>query len=145
MVTRANVHDKHPLPQLLHGQEQRVYGDSAYASQNPLIRGKVPKARDFANQRTRRAGEVDEVARGKNCQRRLKSGPPAKVAMQRQIVAASAGLSSRGSASCMAASGAVRTNLASTYTRSWNQWAMSAGSRHRSDSFWIKARRLIVL
>jgi hypothetical protein len=24
------VHDKHPLPDLLHGNEQRVYGDSAY-------------------------------------------------------------------------------------------------------------------
>lgn len=25
------VHDKHPLPDLLHGNERRVYGDSAYA------------------------------------------------------------------------------------------------------------------
>ena len=33
VVTPANVHDKHALPQLLHGQERRVYGDSAYASQ----------------------------------------------------------------------------------------------------------------
>ena len=33
VVTAANVHDKHPLPDLLHGQERRVYGDSAYASQ----------------------------------------------------------------------------------------------------------------
>jgi IS5 family transposase len=66
VVTPANVHDKHPLPQLLHGQERRVYGDSAYASQKTLIRGKAPKARDFTNQRTRRAGEVDEVARSKN-------------------------------------------------------------------------------
>ena len=32
VVTAANVHDKHPLPDLLHGQEQEVYGDSAYAS-----------------------------------------------------------------------------------------------------------------
>jgi IS5 family transposase len=66
VVTPANVHDKHPLPKLLHGQEQRVYGDSAYASQKALIRDKAPNARDFTNQRTRRAGEVDEVARGKN-------------------------------------------------------------------------------
>lgn len=29
VVTAANVHDKHPLPDLLHGNEQRVYGDSA--------------------------------------------------------------------------------------------------------------------
>jgi IS5 family transposase len=32
VVTAANVHDKHPLPDLLHGSEERVYGDSAYAS-----------------------------------------------------------------------------------------------------------------
>jgi len=32
VVTAANVHDKHPLPELLHGNEQRVYGDSAYAN-----------------------------------------------------------------------------------------------------------------
>lgn len=45
MVTPANVHDKHSLPHLLHGQERRVYGDSAYASQKALIHGKAPKAR----------------------------------------------------------------------------------------------------
>jgi IS5 family transposase len=67
VLTPANVHDKHPLPQLLHGQERRVYGDSAYASQKALIHSKAPMARDFTNQRTRRAGgEVDEVQRGKN-------------------------------------------------------------------------------
>ena len=37
VVTAANVHDKHPLPDLLHGNEQRVYGDSAYSSQKALI------------------------------------------------------------------------------------------------------------
>jgi IS5 family transposase len=67
VVTAANVHDKHPLPELLHGKEQRVYGDSAYASQKELIGSKAPNAKDFTNQRTRRAGGiVDEVARGKN-------------------------------------------------------------------------------
>ena len=30
-VAPANVRNKHPLPNLLHGQEQRVYGDSALA------------------------------------------------------------------------------------------------------------------
>lgn len=43
-----------------------MYGDSAYASQKALIAGKAPKAKDFTNQRTRRNGVVDEVARGKN-------------------------------------------------------------------------------
>ncbi len=66
VVTAANVHDKHAMPQLLHGQEQRVYGDNAYASQKALIHGKAPNARDFTNQRTRRNGIVDEVARRKN-------------------------------------------------------------------------------
>lgn len=66
VVTTANVHYKHALPQLLHGQEQRVYGDSAYASQKALIHGKAPKARDFTNQRTRRNGAIDEVACRKN-------------------------------------------------------------------------------
>ena len=66
VVTAANVHDKHPLPDLLHGQERRVYGDSAYASQKKLIEGKAPKAKDFTNQRTRRNGIVDEAVKAKN-------------------------------------------------------------------------------
>ena len=66
VVTAANVHDKHPLPDLLHGNEQRVYGDSAYASQKDLIDSKAPKARDFTNQRSRYAGIVDEAVRSKN-------------------------------------------------------------------------------
>ena len=66
VVTAANVHDKHPLLDLLHGQERRVYGDSAYASQKTLIRGKAPKAQDFTNQRSRRGGVVDEGIRSKN-------------------------------------------------------------------------------
>jgi IS5 family transposase len=66
VVTAANVHDKHPLPDLLHGAEQRVYGDSAYASQKELIAGKAPNAKDFTNQRTRCAGIIDEAVRAKN-------------------------------------------------------------------------------
>jgi transposase, IS5 family len=67
VVTAANIHDKHPLPQLLHGNEQRVYGDCAYASQQDLIQSKAPKAKDFTNERTRKPGqEVDEVKRRKN-------------------------------------------------------------------------------
>ena len=66
VVTAANVHDKHPLPDLLHGQEKRVYGDSAYASQKKLIAGKAPKAKDFTNQRIRRNGIVDEALKARN-------------------------------------------------------------------------------
>ena len=66
VVTPANVHDKHPLPDLLHGQEQRVYGDSAYASQKELISTKAPQAQDFTNQRVRYNGQIDERERCKN-------------------------------------------------------------------------------
>jgi len=66
VVTSANIHDKHPLPDLLHGGERRVYGDSAYASQKELIESKAPNARDFTNQRAKRHGIVDEVERAKN-------------------------------------------------------------------------------
>ena len=66
VVTAANVHDKHPLPDLLHGNEQRVYGDSAYASQKELIASKAPQAKDFTNQRSRFAGIIDEAVRAKN-------------------------------------------------------------------------------
>jgi len=76
VVTPANVHDKHPLPDLLHGQEQRVYGDSAYASQKDLIYGKALQARDFTNCRTRKSGgEVDEVKRGKNRNKATQNKP----------------------------------------------------------------------
>jgi IS5 family transposase len=66
VVTAANVHDKHPLPDLLHGNEQRVYGDSAYASQKDLIHSKAAKAKDFTNQRSRRNGIINEETRSKN-------------------------------------------------------------------------------
>ena len=66
VVTAANVHDKHPLLNLLHGNEQRVYGDSAYASQKELIASKAPQAKDFTNQRVRKGGQVDPALRSKN-------------------------------------------------------------------------------
>jgi len=67
VVTAANVADKHLLPELLHGNERRVYGDNAYASQKALIASKAPRAADFTNERVRnRKGEVDEVARSTN-------------------------------------------------------------------------------
>lgn len=67
VVTAADVHDKYPLPDLLHGHEQRVYGDHAYMSPNALIHCKAPKAKDFTNCRTSKPSrDVDEVKRSKN-------------------------------------------------------------------------------
>jgi IS5 family transposase len=63
VVTSTNVHDKHPLPDLLHGKDQRVYGDSAYASRKELITSKAFNAKDFTNQHTRYKGFIDETVR----------------------------------------------------------------------------------
>ena len=63
VVTAANVHDKHPLPQLLHGQEEQFYGDCAYASQTEQIHSKAPKAKDLSNQRVRKGSVTEELER----------------------------------------------------------------------------------
>ncbi|MBA2723813.1 MAG: IS5 family transposase [Methylibium sp.] len=63
VVTAANVHDKHPLPDLLHGQEDRIYGDCAYASQQELIRAKAPGAMDCTNQKVRKGSATEELER----------------------------------------------------------------------------------
>ena len=63
VVTAANVHDKHPLPDLLHGEEALVYGDCAYASQQDLIASKAPNAQDLTNQRVRKGSVTEGLER----------------------------------------------------------------------------------
>jgi IS5 family transposase len=70
VVTSANVHDKHPLPDLLHGGEKHLWGDSAYASQQALIHSKAPQAEDCTNQRVRARSATEDLDRILN---RLKS------------------------------------------------------------------------
>jgi IS5 family transposase len=53
-VTPANVHDSQELPNLLHGNETRLYGDSAYTGQKEALKQVAPKARDFTNKRASR-------------------------------------------------------------------------------------------
>ena len=60
VTTPANVHDSKVLPQLLHGKERRVWGDSAYASQGAAIRAKAPRARAFINKRAYRNRPLTE-------------------------------------------------------------------------------------
>ena len=52
-VTVANVHDSHEVPNLLHGEETRFYGDSAYhgKQQRERLKDIAPKAKDFTNKR----------------------------------------------------------------------------------------------
>lgn len=63
VVTAAIVHDKHPLPELLHGEELEVFSDSADASQQELIAAKAPKAKDRTNQRVRGTGQLADLER----------------------------------------------------------------------------------
>jgi len=76
VATPANVADSVVLPDLLHGNETRVWGDQAYRGQRAVIRRHAPRARDFINRRYRHRGIVDAVERGKN---RTKSKVRAKV------------------------------------------------------------------
>ena len=76
VATPANVADGMVLPDLLHGNETRVWGDQAYRSQRAVIRQHAPRAQDFVNRRYRRRGVVDEVERAKN---RTKSKVRARV------------------------------------------------------------------
>ncbi len=75
-VTSANVHDSQPLPQLLHGAETRVWGDSAYIGQKNAMRAAAPKARDFTNRRATRSHALTDSERLTN---RRKSSVRAKV------------------------------------------------------------------
>jgi IS5 family transposase len=77
VATAANVSDVAMLPDLLHGEETRVWGDGAYQGQTEVIRAGAPRARDFTQRRCRYRGQiVDEVAWAKN---RTKSKVRARV------------------------------------------------------------------
>lgn len=52
-ASAANMHDSNMLPELLHGQETHVWGDSAYAGQSELIEALAPAARDLTQKRGR--------------------------------------------------------------------------------------------
>ncbi len=66
VATPANVADSTVLPELLHGEETRVWGDQAYRGQRKVIHQCAPKAKDFTNRRYRHRGVVDEAERAKN-------------------------------------------------------------------------------
>ena len=76
VATAANVADSAVLPDLLHGEETRVWGDQAYRGQRQVIKQHAPNAKDFTNRRCCHRGVVDEVERAKN---RTKSKVRAKV------------------------------------------------------------------
>jgi IS5 family transposase len=77
-VTAANVHDRHEVPNLLHGNETRFYGDSAYRGkeQRERLRQLAPQAKDFTNKRAYRNAPLTEADRATN---RRKSSVRSKV------------------------------------------------------------------
>ena len=75
-VTPANVHDSRELPRLLHGNETRLYGDSAYTGQKEVLKQVSPKAKDFTNKRARRNQPLSDADKETN---RRKSQVRAKV------------------------------------------------------------------
>ena len=65
-TTAANVADKHMLPELLHGEERKVWGDGGYQGQGEAIRQAAPRAQDMTCRRTKYKNFVDELQRKKN-------------------------------------------------------------------------------
>ena len=83
VATSANVHDSQVLPDLLHGEETRVWGDSAYAGQSQAITDHAPRARDFTHAKGSRKRKLSEQERASN---RNKSRVRAKVEHQFGII-----------------------------------------------------------
>jgi transposase, IS5 family len=77
-VTAGNVHDSQEMPNLLHGGETRLYGDSAYRGKNQrvLLKQIAPKAKDFTNKRNHRNRPLTETDKETN---RRKSSVRSKV------------------------------------------------------------------
>ena len=65
-VTPANTHDSQVVEHLLHGNETRVWGDSAYSGQKAKIKSKAPKALDFTNEKGRCNAPLTELQKAKN-------------------------------------------------------------------------------
>jgi transposase, IS5 family len=64
-TTAAHVHDSKALPDLLHGAETRLYGDSAYRGQKTILQSIAPKARDFTNERAYSARPLTDAQKWK--------------------------------------------------------------------------------
>ena len=76
VTTAANVADSRVLPELLHGEERKVWGDGGYQGQTEAIQQAAPKAQDMTCKRTKYKNRVDQLQQAKN---RSKSSVRAKV------------------------------------------------------------------
>jgi IS5 family transposase len=76
VTTSANVADSTVLPELLHGEERKVWGDGGYQGQTWAIKEAAPKAQDMTCRRTKFKHYVDALQKKKN---KSKSSVRAKV------------------------------------------------------------------
>lgn len=83
VATAANVADVMVLEDLLHGEETRVWGDSAYTGQKATLAEVAPGAKDFTNAKSYRYRKLTEAERVSN---RTKSRVRAKVEHQFGII-----------------------------------------------------------
>ncbi len=65
-VTPANVHDSQMLGDLLHGEETRLWGDSAYAGQREQLKEHAPQAKDFTQKKGCRNRQLSEAEQSAN-------------------------------------------------------------------------------
>jgi len=75
-TSAASVADKHMLPDLLHGEERKVWGDGGYQGQGEAIRQAAPRAQDMTSRRVQYKNFIDEIQKAKN---RVKARVRAKV------------------------------------------------------------------
>jgi transposase, IS5 family len=76
VATAANVADSTVFPDLLPGEETRVWGDQAYKGQSHVIKECAPAAQDHTHRRYRYKNGIDEQERAQN---RTKSSVRSKV------------------------------------------------------------------
>src|ERR1700758_4703175 len=65
-TSAASVADKYMLPDLLHGEERKVWGDGGYQGQTEAIQEAAPHAQDMTCRRTKFKNYIDEEAKRKN-------------------------------------------------------------------------------
>lgn len=65
-VTPANSHDSQVLEDLLHGNETRLWGDSAYAGQKDKLHEHAPCAKGFTQKKGSRYRRLTEAEQSAN-------------------------------------------------------------------------------
>ena len=66
VATAANTHDSQVIDDLLHGEETKVWGDSAYHGQGEAIRAAAPEAQDMTSRRGRRNHPLSDAEKARN-------------------------------------------------------------------------------